>query len=195
MLLANELFVLMITVQTWLTPLPQYAQGKLVYYGRQYLVEANAEYRNYDLSYYRDRCGGSAMSPADLGKIWWFRLDSEPSGWYGPCLFVDVAARQHFRYYVQGVEEIVEIGDPQRKMLGDFGSQMWGVVWVGRCPPSSIEYEPSRYDLTVEWDRYPYEPTPSFYPYQAQELPMQCDTGTGTDTGTDTDTESVSNIQ
>ena len=158
---------LVVSVATWLTPLPQHAEGRLVRYGPQYLVEANAEFRGYDLSPYRDRCGLAAMSPADLGRILWLRL---PGGeWYGPCLVVDVAMRKHFYTYVQEYQEIVEVGDRQRKLLGDWPSSAWGEVFVGRCPPRLGQ--PILYRLTDVRQGGPHS---SFYPYPAQEIPARC---------------------
>lgn len=159
-------FSLVVTVSSWLTPLPQHAAGKLVYYGPQYLSEANADYRGYDLSPYWNRCGVAVMSPADLGRMVWVR---KPGGeWLGPCLAVDVAARIHFARAVWYVGEIVDVPKSVRDALGfEFG--MPGEAWIGQCPQ---EGEAQAYDPPkVFVDEV--GPNPNFV-YPPQELPASC---------------------
>lgn len=154
----------------WLTPLPQHAEGKLVYYGSQALVEANADWHSYDLSPYRDRCGGALMSPANLGHIFWVRVPGR--NWYGPCLSVDVAQRSHFYDYVYRVKDIAEVASNIRDLYG-FVHGINGEVWVGACPPLDRS-QPEPYLPPISWDFAPFERTPSFYPYPPQELPVRC---------------------
>ena len=175
----QELVALIITVSTWLTPMPQHAAGKIGYYGPQYLAEANADFHGYDLAPYIDRCGLAVMSPADLGKIVWLRAgDSE---WYGPCLGVDVAQRVHFYDYVTRIGELVEVPQSVREHFG-FEWVVTGEVWVGACPPGRVTQPESYAELvtqTATWDHAPFERTPSFAPYPPQQWPEDCDGTTG----------------
>ena len=159
---------LIVSVITWLTPLPTHAQGRLVRYGPQWLIEANAEFRSYDLAPYRDRCGLAVMSPADLGKIVWVRLPGE--AWYGPCLAVDVAMRKHFYQYVEVYREVAELGDQQRRLLGNWPASTWGEVFVGACPPAPSAGQPQPYRLAQIQEGGPHA---SFYPYPPQQRPRR----------------------
>lgn len=161
---------IIVTFATWNTPMPQHAAGKLVVYGPQYLVEANAEWHGYDLAPYTDRCGVSAMSPADLGRVIWMRL---PGGaWYGPCLTVDVSKRSQFAYVVYYVGELVEVARPQAKRFGfEYGAE--GEVWVGLCPPDA-ESEAAPYAPPLEVDIYRPGKSYPMYPYPAQQWPVDC---------------------
>ncbi len=138
--------ILLVALSVWLTAMPSHVVGNFVYYGPQYLIEANARYRGYDLSFYRDRCGMSAISPADLGKIVWIRIGSS---WYGPCLFVDVGAWQDFYTLVYINHEIAELGEVQRAML-DFVSIREGELSVSLCPPRR-QSRPQAYQPPLEW--------------------------------------------
>ncbi len=159
-----------VTLASWTTPMPQHAVGKLVWYGSQNLVEANAEYRGYDLTGYKDRCGVATMSPTDLGKVMWLRAPTR-TGWYGPCLAVDVAARIHFARAVYYVNEIVEVSTKVRDLYG-FENGIWGEVYVGACPPPLLMLRDAElYSPPLERDIYRPEQRYSFYPYPAQELP------------------------
>lgn len=168
-------FGIVITLAAWMTPLPQHASGKLVYYGPQYLVEANAEYRGYDLAPYWERCGVAVMSPADLGKTLWVR--SNDSEWIGPCLAVDVAARGHFARAVWYVEEIVEVPKTIRDKIG-FKSGVPGYVWMGACPPPLDLIQPSEpYAPPLDIDIYTPGVHYDMWPYPEQELPGECPLG------------------
>lgn len=156
----------------WLTPLPQHAQGKLVYYSEQWLFESVAEFRGYDLSPYHERCGIAAMSPADLGRIAWVRVDGQP--WYGPCLVVDVADRAHFARAVYYIGEVAEVSGRVRELFG-FRSGADGYVWIGACPPALDALPPAEtYFPPLEIDTLEPERQYSMWPYPPQELPTGC---------------------
>lgn len=166
----TEVITQVITIARWLTPVPEHASGRLVVYGNQPLIEANAHFRGYDLAPYRERCGVSALSPADLGKIYWLR-PADSAVWYGPCLAVDVSKRTDFYGYVTELEEVAEI---PRWLAERWGAEfsLRGEVFVGACPPGP-ESQPLPYTLPpLELThRYPH---PSFYPYPAQQRPTPC---------------------
>ena len=143
---------LLVALSVWLTAMPSHVKGNFVYYGPQYLIEANAEYRGYDLSFYRDRCGLSAISPADLGKIVWIKMSD--GSFYGPCLFVDVGAWQDFY-------TLVYIRD--------------GELSVSLCPPGKRS-RPEVYQPPLEWSNGPVYSV-SNYPYPKQQMPMECKFG------------------
>lgn len=159
---------LIVALSTWLTPMPQHAQGLFVYYGSQRLIEANAAYHGYDLSPYRDRCGVSIISPDDLGRVVWLRIGNE---WYGPCLGVDVASMRDFYNIVYRNGEVAELAEPQRSHFG-FGSSAPSEIFVGECPPDS-ESQPLPY-----FPQLNFAPAgtiePAMYPYPAQEWPGEC---------------------
>lgn len=160
-----------VSVITWLTPAPAHAYGRLVRYGPQYLVEANADYRGYDLSPYPERCGVAAISPANLGQIVWVRL---PGGdWQGPCLAVDVAARSDFARIVYYVQEIVEVSNDIAAFFG-FEYGIWGEAAFSVCPPSEASM-PKSYQPRLQTDDDHSEPNPLFWPYPEQQLPQACD--------------------
>lgn len=172
-------FSIVVTLATWLTPMPIYAQGKLVWYGNQRLVEANAEYRGYDLSFYKERCGVAVMSPTDLGKIVWIRprpVEGEPLGpWYGPCLSVDVAARAHFARTIGFMREIAEVSTIIKEEFG-FEYGVWGQIYVGQCPSPTLDLlRPDDYDPELVEDKYNAHIAYSLYPYPEQEIPIDCD--------------------
>lgn len=163
---------IVVTLFAWMTPLPQHAQGKLVYYGPQYLSEANAEFRGYDLAPYWQRCGVAVMSPADLGRTVWLRVDG--GEWIGPCLAVDVAARIHFARAVWYVREIVEVPQSVRDLLG-FENGVPGYTWIGACPPAVSDLPPAEaYDPPLDVDTLTPDARYSMFPYPPQELPAEC---------------------
>ena len=108
------------------------------------------------------------MSPADLGKIVYMRIDD--NGWYGPCLSVDVARRSDFVAYINGLGEVLEVSDTVRALFG-FESSILGEAYVGTCPPRA-DSQPS------EYSRDPHYPPglthESFDPYPAQQMPEDC---------------------
>ncbi len=159
---------IIVSIATWLTPMPAHAQGLLVVYGSQQLVEANAAFHGYDLSPYRDRCGLSAISPADLGRVMWIRTGGD---WYGPCLAVDVAAIRDFYNVVYVNGEIAEIGRLQSDLFG-FRYSAFGEVAVSLCPPA-LSSAPQWYSPPLR-EAAPGQIEPSMWPYPPQEFPTDC---------------------
>jgi len=161
-----------VPVSIWLTPEPRHARGLLVRYGPQYLPEANATYRGYDLSPYPDRCGVAVMSPADLGQIVWMRTDGE---WVGPCLAIDVSTRTGFYLYVFEWREIVEVSNDQAARLG-FDTGKMGEAFFGQCPPPEGDvaewYAPTLGEF--EFDYPPFEEHPIWSTYPPQVWPEPC---------------------
>lgn len=156
-----------VSVATWLSPMPSLSEGWLVRYGPDYMGRANADYRDYDLDGFA--CAGALMSPADLGKAFWVK---DGNDWVGPCLSVDVARRVDFYHYVYELEEIAELTDSALAALGIVNGAR-GQVFVGACPPDAPAM-PQRYAPLVEWDWPPFEPQPIFWPYPVQEWPQVC---------------------
>jgi len=148
--------------------MPTHAEGLLVAYGSQGLVEANAEYRGYDLSPYWQRCGVATMSPADLGKIIWLKVDG--GEWLGPCLAVDVAAQVDFDRIVYKMHEVAEVPFWMAEMMG-FENGGWGQVYIGDCSPGDGSVAQTYAPLKTEWQG---EARPLFWPYPTQELPRDC---------------------
>lgn len=164
-------FTALVTIKVWSTPLPADipVYGKLVNYGSQSVVEANARWRGYDLSPYHERCGGALLSPSDLGKVFWVRVDED---WVGPCLSVDAAARADFALLAGEWRDIVEVGGVLPDRLGfEYGA--WGHVYVGLCPPEQVSRE-HIYDPVLAYDWHSQEPHVSFYPYPQQQYPVDC---------------------
>lgn len=180
--LSQLITITVVAVSTFITPLPSDVPlyGKFVNYGGQQLVEANAAFHGYDLSPYWNRCGAAAMSPVDLGRIFYVMPTEGPAAGQviGPCVFIDSSQRTsgHFTYSVYTLGETVEAGGNLRDALGlEYG--LWGYVWVGLCPPDDW----SELDLTTEIyrpplviDEPPYEADPRYYPYPPQEMPIDC---------------------
>lgn len=156
-----------LSVASWSEPQPQYSMGLLVTYGNQQLVEANADWRSYDLSLYPNRCGFSAISPAHLGRIAWIRTDGHR--WVGPCISVDAVSRRHAYDSIYVRHEIGEVSRDTAAMLGfEYGAQ--GYVYFGQCPPiGDDDVTPQEYAPPLTWDYPPTDWTPSFYPYPLQE--------------------------
>lgn len=162
----------LVSMSTWLTPMPQHAQGRLVAYGNQSLVEANAAYRGYSLDGFDNRCGVAVMSPSDLGKIVWVRLSE--TEWIR-CLAVDVGARHDFFALVFQKREVAEVPFWLAEHM-DFEFSQWGEVAIGLCPPPpdsiAVRYVPYlKFDSSggLTWREYP-----------AQQRPVSC-TGWGAD--------------
>ncbi len=168
-LTSNLFLALIVSIATWLRPMPHLSEGWIVRYGPDYIGRANADFRGYSLEGYE--CAGALMSPADLGKVFWVRTDGE---WYGPCLSVDVARRIDFYHYVYELEEIVELTDSALSNLGiENGAR--GLVFVGLCPPTR-PVMPQRYAPLLEIDPNTNSHTPSMYPYPKQQRPAaRCD--------------------
>jgi len=94
-----------ITNETWMTPMPEYAKGKAVFYG-PYAMKATADYRGID--YEKENCigGVSLMSPYNIGDKTWVKIDET---WYGPLCVVDCAKRGDMYSIVINREEVIEI--------------------------------------------------------------------------------------
>lgn len=145
----NILFSLIVALSVWMTPAPIHSRGLLVMYGPDSLANSNAIYRNYSLEDMRDHCGLSLMSPSDLGRIVWIRLND--NSWYGPCLSVDVSARHDFYDNVYIRHEIAEVTTTLRdKLKFIYGSSQVGEIYIGLCPP----------DVESKTRAYAYEPQP-----------------------------------
>lgn len=163
-------FTLTVSIATWLWPMPAHAEGLLVRYGPQWLVESVADYRGYDLFPYPDRCGLSLISPSDLGKTVWIK--QADGSWYGPCLAVDVAAREHFAWIVYNNWEVAEVPNSVSDRMG-FTHGQWGEIFVGACPPPEGS-SPGYYQPPRAWEADPQRVTPSMWPYPAQMWPIPC---------------------
>lgn len=163
------LFALLVSLSVWLTPSPTHARGLLVTYGPDSLANANAIYRGYSLDAFRDRCGLSVMSPADLGRIVWVRLND--GSWYGPCSGVDVSARHDFYDNVYVRHEIAEVTYTLRdKLRFVYGSSQQGQIYIGLCPPTvrtiPVRYEPK--PLKFSGEKNP------LIAFPRQEQPVDC---------------------
>lgn len=156
-----ELLPLLLSLTTWMTPSPVHAKGLIVNYGNQHTVEVNAQYHGYDLSPYKMRCAGSAISPADLGKTFYVKL---PNGdWYGACLFIDVGARHDFETQIS-IDEIAELPDWMMSMFGVYHS-VYSEVYIGSCPTWSSTSQRFKPLITYSREAHPY------IPYPKQQLP------------------------
>jgi len=154
----------LISISSWMTPSPVHATGLLVNYGDQNLIELNAKFRGYDLSPYFMRCGGSAISPADLGKAFYVKL---PSGeWYGACLFVDVGARVDFANQI-AIGEVAELPDWMLAMFGKYYSAQ-SEIYVGECPRWGTTAKPFKPKITHSFEPHPY------IEYPRQQVPPKC---------------------
>lgn len=163
-----KLLALLISVATWATPEPQHSAGLLVIYGSDRLVAANADWHGYTLDGYAG--GLASISPAHLGRIAWIRRAGLP--WIGPLLVVDVTARHDFPGALAR-REIAEITYADAHTLGFDNGGQDGYVWWGVCPPADLPpAEP--YAPPLVWDFAPYEHTPSWAPYAAQQRPVDC---------------------
>lgn len=145
--------------------------GWIINYGGQAVIEANAAYRGYDLSPYRERCGLAAMSPAALGSTVWLRKPD--GGYWGPCLVVDTVSRVDWHHSVIETGEIVEIPRHILKALygADYG--VMGEVFFGECPPGG-ESVPVAYAPTVSADSRRPIVAYSAWPYPTQGLLVDC---------------------
>lgn len=156
-----------LAVASWIVPQPVHSVGLLVTYGGQDLVQANADWHGYDLAPYPGRCGLSGISPAMLGRIAWVRTDGR---WIGPCLVLDVVARSDAYESIYLRQEVAEVSRATAAQLG-FVYGAPGEVWFGVCPPKDDAEPASAYRPPLAFDRAPFDQTPSFYPYPAQQLP------------------------
>ncbi len=93
----------LITNETWMTGMPTHVEGKALFYG-PYAMDATAEYRGIE---YDDCLGGvSLMSPIDIGKKAWVKIDDI---WYGPYCVVDCSRRGDMYTNVVYREDVIEI--------------------------------------------------------------------------------------
>lgn len=166
-------FGLIVSISTWSAPQPVYSEGLIVIYGGQPLIAANAAWHGYDLAPYGG-CGFSAISPAMLGRIAWFRSEHGP--WFGPCLSVDAVARVHAYASIYDRHEVAEVSWALAAQLGFSNGGQWGYAFFGACPPNadSLAVDPQPYAPLLTFDLGPPDHTPSFYPYPAQQLPVVC---------------------
>lgn len=166
-----SLIALLVALSVWLTPAPTHARGLLVYYGNDHLAYANADYRGYSLREMRDACGLSLMSPADLGKIVWVRLND--GSWYGPCSSVDVSARVDFYANVYIRHEIAEVTSTLRdKLQFIYGSSATGEIYIGLCPPN-IESKTRAYAYEPQPLKFSGENNP-YMQWPRQDVPIDC---------------------
>jgi hypothetical protein len=122
----------LITNDFWMTSMPEYVKGKMVFYG-PYAMDATAEYRGIE---YDDCIGGvSLMSPKDIGRKAWIAVDGE---WYGPFCVVDCARRGDMYSVVVYREEVIEANF-------DFAEQMGMVTRINES-----DYTVNNWYLDVE---------------------------------------------
>lgn len=168
MSISDLLLPLLVSVSTWMTAAPHHAEGLIVLYGNDHLAKANAEYRGYDLSKFKQRCGLAVMSPSDLGKVVWVK--DATGEWYGPCLAVDVGARHDFYDLIYVKHEVAEVTETLAKRLRfPHGSSIWGEIFIGQCPPP-IWSEPREYRPKLVFDN---SPTP-YREWNKQQYPIEC---------------------
>lgn len=93
----------LITNDFWMTSAPEHFYGKMTFYAYG-AMDATAEYRGIS---YNDCIGGvSLMSPNDIGRKVWIKIDGE---WYGPFCSVDCARRGDIYSIIVIREEAVEV--------------------------------------------------------------------------------------
>ena len=144
----------MISVSTWQSPLPSHASGTIVNYGDPQLVRDQADYRGYDLTGYTS--GIAVMSPVDLGKAFWLRVNG---AWYGPFLAVDTSRRDDFCASAGYRREIAEV--PRNifeQMTRECCIEEAEILAYGERPDMATDYREA-----IEWRYVPegeYEPSP-----------------------------------
>jgi len=159
---------ILVALYIWLQPFPNYVYGNIVNYGNQYLVEVNAQYRNYDLSLYPNRCGVSLMSPSDLGKSVWIKL---PSGIWIQCVSIDAGAWIDYYDLIYLKEEIVEVPNWVLKLFTDNCCITQGEIYIGLCPPENNLY-PIKYNPKLELSNTYERP---YFEWNKQQIPTKCD--------------------
>lgn len=95
----------LITNETWLTPAPNYIQGKMVFYGPS-VMKATADYRGIDYEEMGCIGGVSLMSPIDIGKRVWIKVENK---WHGPFCSVDCARKGDMYSIIVDRDEVVEV--------------------------------------------------------------------------------------
>ena len=123
----------LITNETWMKPAPRYTSGKMVFYG-PYAMDATAAYRG--INYQEKGCLGgiSLMSPIDIGKKAWVKVEDL---WYGPFCVVDCAKKGDMYSIVVTRREAVEVNF-------DFAHQM------GMVSTFNGSYEVYKWYIDVE---------------------------------------------
>lgn len=165
----NTLANVLVSVATWLSPMPVHAHGLIVSYGSNRLMHDQFWVRGYTREGYAG--GLAAASPSMLGRVAWVRTHG---AWVGPLLVVDVMARHDFYrgVYVNG--EIAEVSDEVRLRLGIVNGAI-GEVYFGLCPPPpDRNYVGIPYTPPLTWDMGN-DRQPLFWPYPAQEWPIACE--------------------
>ena len=159
-----------VTYETWMTPLAGHRTGWLTVYGSQQTVEANADFRGYDLSLSPRRCGLAALSPAMLGQIVWVRPD--PHSPWEMCYVVDVVSRVDWHAYT----DAGYLADLPRWLIQEWGTNygLEGEFALGSCPPGELSVaRPHVPQYAVDPER-PVRPY-SGWPYPQQQQPVECD--------------------
>lgn len=112
----------LISNDTWMTPLPTYTKGKMVFYG-PYAMDATAEYRGID--YKKEGCIGgiSLMSPYNIGDKAWIYAQGE---WHGPFCVVDCARKGDIYSIVINRGEVAEANFEFAQQLGMVSEHTFG---------------------------------------------------------------------
>lgn len=101
-----------ITNQTWMMSMPEYTYGKATYYAPG-AMEATMEYRALD---YEDCIDGiTLMSPIDIGRKAWVRIEDE---WHGPFCVVDCARKGDMYSVAVYRETVMEFSFNYAEKLG-----------------------------------------------------------------------------
>lgn len=101
-----------ITNRWWMTGTPQYTSGRMVFY-HPGVMQATAEYRGID---YDDCVGGvSLMSPIDIGRKVWIKVNDE---WHGPFCVVDCAKKGDMYSVVVYRQEVIEVDFSFAEQMG-----------------------------------------------------------------------------
>jgi len=113
------------SLDSWFTPSPLHFIGGAVFYA-QGVMEANAKYRDFNLTNYID--GVAFMSPADIGLPVWLK---KPDGvWEGPFLVVDSSMRGDEYPLVIIRNEALEVGWKTAKRWGMVDDKNQVKIWI-----------------------------------------------------------------
>ena len=146
-----------ISLEDWFQPAPVYSKGNMVFYAPG-MMKSTADYHKIDLDGYLD--GVALMSPTDMGKEVWIKVDSI---WYGPFISVDCARISDIYGVIGSRGEVVEVGFETAVMLGM--AELTGYnqngykyktiqavkeveVWIGELPEDAGRYKTIDYQ---EW--------------------------------------------
>ena len=156
--------ITIVSVATWMTALPNHASGTIVNYGDSQLMQDQAIYRDYDLNGYVS--GIAVMSPSDLGRPFWIRVNNV---WYGPFLAVDTSTRHDFCDNVGYRREVAEVpSNIMRIMTGQCCIEKAEILRYGER-----QSKPTPYYQHVQWGYVPegqYEPSPKPFISPTQEV-------------------------